>query len=305
MIRDSLHRSKVPAHIHFETSTDKGLREVEKKNFDLILTDHSLPKANAFHLLSELQDKRRTIPIVLLTREGGARAARDAFQRGVDDYLLKEELGAISLFDVIGNLIERRRQKDERIEKEIRLREQAEKDGLTHLYNHRHFLNTLEKEFMRARRYQRSLALIMVDLDGFKLINDTCGHPQGDQVLQNVSRLLLLSVRFVDLVARYGGDEFAILLPETDGRSATRIAERINHEIQKNPFLYEKKVFPISASLGVACLNETIDSAGKFLKEADQALYEAKKNGRNRVVVAKTSSFEAQQQKKFLVSLRS
>lgn len=286
MIRDSLQRSKVPAKLRFVTSTEKGLREIQKKRFDLILTDHSLPEVNAFHLLFELQKRNSPIPVVVVTHEGEARLAREAFRRGVDDFILKEELAAISLFDVVGNLIEKKRGREEQREREDRLREQAERDGLTGLYNHRFFVDALEREFARARRYHRQFSLLMLDLDGFKSINDTCGHPQGDQVLRQTAQLLLQTVRFVDVVARYGGDEFVILLPETDLRTASRLAERIIDEVRRNPFLYEDKVYPVSASLGVACYHPDQASAGTLLKEADRALYDAKRKGRNRVSTA-------------------
>lgn len=285
-IRDSLRRSKVPAVLHFVSSTEEGLCSIARKKFDLVLTDHDLPKANAFYLLFELHKREASVPVILLTRDGEPRIVREAFQRGVDDYLLKEELESISFFDVIGNIIEKRRQKEEREEQQNRLRELAERDGLTGLYNHRFLLEVIEKEFARSRRYHRPFSLLMIDLDGFKSINDACGHPQGDSVLKKISTLLLQTIRFIDLAARYGGDEFAILLPETDLKAASKLAQRIVAEIRKNPFLYEDRVFPLSASIGVACFRSDQDSAGLLLREADQALYEAKKRGRDRVIVA-------------------
>lgn len=286
LIRDSLQRSKVPAALRFVTTTEKGLKELEGKRYDLILTDHALPQASAFQLLMELRRAENPMPVIVVTRDGEARIAREAFQRGADDYLLKEELEAISLFDVIGNVIEKKRQEAEQIQREMLLREQAERDGLTGLYNHRYFLDTIEREFARAKRYQRPLSLLMIDLDGFKSINDSCGHPQGDQVLRQVSRLILQSIRFVDIASRYGGDEFAILLPETDLRAAAKLGERIIKEIRKNPFLFDRKIFPLSASIGLASFRRDQSTAGHLLREADRALYEAKKGGRNRLIAS-------------------
>jgi two-component system cell cycle response regulator len=285
LIRDSLQRSKVPASIEFAASTEKGLDLLERRKFDLILTDHALPEANAYQLLSELQQRELLLPVIVLTRDGEARTAREAFQKGIDDYLLKEELATISFFDVIGNVIEKRREKEEQAKREFLLREQAERDGLTGLYNHRYFLEALEREFARSRRYRRPLSLMMLDLDGFKSINDACGHQQGDQVLKGIARLLLQSVRFVDLAARYGGDEFVVLLPETELRQAARAGKRILEEIHRNPFLFEDKIFPLSASIGIASYRPDQVRAGCLLKEADQALYEAKRRGRNRVII--------------------
>lgn len=284
LIGRSMARAKIPARLSFVTSTSDGLKEMEKDKFDLVLTDHFLPYVNAFHLLQELQKRHLLVPVIVLTHDDEARVAREAFQRGADDYLLKEELEAISLFDVIGDAIEKRRRREDEKEQALLLRQQAERDGLTGLYNHRYFLEALEKEFARARRYRRPLSLLMIDLDGFKTLNDTCGHPQGDKALRQTATLILQSVRFVDLVARYGGDEFALLFPETDIHEAVKIAGRLLHEVRKSPFLFEGRVFPLSASIGVACCRPSHGSAGTLLREADRALYDAKKNGRGRSV---------------------
>lgn len=287
-IRDSLERSKVPADLVFAISTDEGLKNIGKREFDLILTDHKLPEANAFQLLFDLQQRNLPTPVIVLTHESEARVARDAFQRGVDDYLLKEELETISMFDVISNVIEKKDLREEQIKRELLLREQAERDGLTGLYNHRYFIDAIEREFARARRYHRPLSLLMLDLDGFKSINDTCGHPQGDQLLRKIAQIIHQAVRFVDIVSRYGGDEFAVLLPETDLKPAGRLAGRLIDEIRKNPFLHEGKIFPVSASAGVAGYHPEQVTAGSLLKEADHALYEAKRKGRDRIVLSPT-----------------
>lgn len=283
LIRESLSRSKVPARLTFTMRTTEALEKLESETFDLILTDHLLPWVNAFHLLLELQHREIGLPVIVLTHDDEAKVAREAFHRGADDFLLKEELETISFFDVIGDAIEKRRRKEDETAKNLLLREQAERDGLTRLYNHRFFLDALEREFARAKRYRRPLSLLMIDLDGFKAINDTCGHPQGDQVLRQISTLILQSVRFVDLVARYGGDEFALLLPETDVREGVRLAERLLREIKKYPFLHDGRVFPLSASMGIVGCRPNHASAGTFLKDADRALYESKRRGRSRV----------------------
>lgn len=222
-------------------------------------------------------------PVILLTHEENLKTVREAFKLGVSDFLLKVELEAVSLFDIITSVLEKNRARIETRVWTQRLQEQAEQDGLTRLYNHRHFLESLEKEFLRAGRYQRPLSLMMIDLDGFKSINDTLGHPKGDQVLTMIAGLLTQVVRHIDVVARYGGDEFAILLPETDREAAIRIGERVLKEIRRHPFLEGKRIFPLSASIGISSWRSSLPGAGSLLREADQSLYAAKRGGRGRV----------------------
>jgi two-component system cell cycle response regulator len=292
LVQDSFEKSDVPAALRFVNSSEEALATLEKSSFDLILTDHVLPHANAFHFLFEIRQRGLSLPVLLLTRNGEARVAREAFHRGADDFLLKQDLETVSLLEVIGNLIEKRRQRDERAREELLLRDQAERDALTGLYNRRYFAEALEKEFARARRYRRDLSLVMIDLDGFKAINDACGHPQGDRVLQQVSRLLMQGVRFVDVVTRYGGDEFAVLLPETNLKTASRIAGRILKEIRKSPFLHENKIYSLSASIGVAALRPGHASSQALFKETDEALYQAKREGRDRIATGRRSPSE-------------
>ncbi|QQR80181.1 MAG: GGDEF domain-containing response regulator [Deltaproteobacteria bacterium] len=285
-LRESFQTSSLPVTTTFTTSTEEGLKLLRRQNYDLIMTEHHLPHANAFQLLSETKEYYPFTPVILLSQVTETKTARDAFQKGVDDFILKEELSTTSLFDIVTNAIERRRQKEEQEEVNQRYRELAERDGLTGLYNHRFLLGALEREFMRSRRYHRPLSVLILDLDGFKAINDTCGHLEGDHVIQQVGRLLLQTVRFVDIAARYGGDEFVLLLPETGLREAQQLGLRILREIQSHPFIHEGKIFPLSASIGIAEHTIAQEQAGQLLKEADQALYQAKKTGRSKVVVS-------------------
>lgn len=289
ILLSSLKRSQVPAHITFTHSTAEAINILKKTSPDIIITDHHLPHSNAFHILTEAQEYHPHSPVIFLTRHPEPRMTRDAFHKGIDDVIFKEELDTTSLFDVIGNCLERKKQKEEQEEATRHLREMAERDGLTGLYNRRFFTEALEREFMRARRYQRLLSVIIIDLDGFKTINDTCGHPKGDVVIQQVGRLLLQTVRFVDTPARYGGDEFVLLLPETGLREAQHLAHRILKEIQTHPFSNDGKLYPLSASIGIAEHTIVQENAAQLLKEADEALYQAKKSpksGRPKIVIS-------------------
>jgi diguanylate cyclase (GGDEF)-like protein len=166
------------------------------------------------------------------------------------------------------------------------LRRLAMTDALTGLLN-RGAMNVLfKREFDRAVRYRRPLSLMILDIDNFKRVNDTYGHPAGDLVLQRVARLLLAEVRAYDLAARYGGEEFCVLLPETDQTGAFSLAKRVVARIAASPIPLEEIQLAVTASLGVAALDHSIQNLDDLLRRADNALYEAKAAGKNRAVLA-------------------
>jgi len=166
------------------------------------------------------------------------------------------------------------------------LHEMAFRDGLTGLYNHRYFQEEMDKELDRAKRYEREFSLIIFDLDHFKKINDTYGHPAGDQVLVAVSRTAEQAVRKSDIVARYGGEEFAVILPETNFMAAKEVAERIRSEIERLSTDVDGKSISLTVSVGYTCYRHVsnIREKGPVISMADKALYTAKQSGRNRVI---------------------
>ena len=157
-------------------------------------------------------------------------------------------------------------------------------DGLTQIFNKRYFLETLERELSRARRYDRPLALVMFDIDHFKQCNDTFGHRAGDFVLREVADVVRERARKVDVLARYGGEEFAMILPEIDIRGATAFAEKIRAMIGESKFMFEGRHIPVTISIGVAELTPDIATYDDLIKRADARLYKAKQTGRNRLV---------------------
>jgi diguanylate cyclase (GGDEF)-like protein len=159
-------------------------------------------------------------------------------------------------------------------------------DALTHLYNRRGFSELAQREIERARRFQRPVSAIMLDLDNFKLVNDTFGHSVGDKVLQVLAERMHQSLREVDIISRHGGDEFVVLLPETDLFAACSVAERIRQNLSEPMEIENAGPLSITASLGVARgLTASTQDITSLLERADSALYSAKHNGRNRVDV--------------------
>ncbi|MEX2236929.1 MAG: GGDEF domain-containing protein [Dehalococcoidia bacterium] len=173
------------------------------------------------------------------------------------------------------------------------LAEQASHDGLTGLHNRRHFFHVLQAEFERARRHRRPLSVLMLDIDNFKSVNDKHGHLQGDHVLAELGKVFSSGLRQSDVVARYGGDEFAFLLPETEESSAMRVAEKLREAVADASIFRNGTRSDVTISIGVAGLNDSLASEDALVNQVDSALYFAKDCGRNRVEGGTNSSAEA------------
>jgi two-component system, cell cycle response regulator len=156
-------------------------------------------------------------------------------------------------------------------------------DGLTQVYNKRYFMENLDREISRSKRYGRDLSLVLYDIDHFKNINDTYGNLAGDYILKSMSTLVKSNIRREDFLARVGGEEFAAILPEIDHAKALLMAEKVRKLIEAYEFSFEPSKIRISVSIGVATLDDTTSEAADFLKKAEDCLLGAKKEGRNRV----------------------
>ena len=166
------------------------------------------------------------------------------------------------------------------------LYEKSVRDGLTNLYNVRFFKSSLLKELKRTRRHERCCSLIMIDLDFFKKINDSHGHPTGDSVLRKVADIFLDCTRETDIVSRCGGEEFSIILPETPSDGALIVAEKIRKTTEETKFYSTANIqISVTLSLGIATFPEDAEVIESLTDKADQALYSAKHGGRNRVVM--------------------
>jgi len=165
-------------------------------------------------------------------------------------------------------------------------RELSVKDELTQVYNRRHFQHMLQMEWKRAVRFFRDLSIIMIDVDHFKAYNDTFGHLEGDTVLKQIGQILQRNLREVDTVARFGGEEFVLLLPDTDKHGAIAVAEKIRHLVEQNRFMTQdhKSTRPITISAGIATYPDDVSEMDDLIDHADIALYRAKEGGRNQVI---------------------
>ncbi len=156
-------------------------------------------------------------------------------------------------------------------------------DGLTQVHNRRYFDEAVDREISRCRRYGRGLSVLLIDVDHFKSINDTFGHLAGDAVLKEVASTIKRRIRKEDVLARFGGEEFAVLTPEIDLKGATAMAQKVRKVIEKHEFSFDGETIPVTISCGVATLGKKGDDAQALLSRADEKLYEAKEGGRNQV----------------------
>lgn len=190
----------------------------------------------------------------------------------------------LALMEAIGQILAK---SVENVKAHTLFRRMATVDGLTNIYNRRFFMEQMSREFKRARRYHSVLTMIMLDIDYFKLFNDTYGHLRGDRVLHTIAAILKTCVREVDLVARYGGEEFAVLLPEANLDQGVIVAEKIRQAVETHHFkLSDRKsgYAKVTVSLGICTLTSDLQHAADLVNRADMALYRAKKEGRNRCV---------------------
>jgi diguanylate cyclase (GGDEF)-like protein len=169
---------------------------------------------------------------------------------------------------------------------ENKLVEMNQRDGLTGIYNRRFLESKLEEEFNRHKRYGGVYSIIIFDIDHFKDVNDSFGHQCGDFIIKSMTARVSSLIRNVDYLARYGGEEFCCVLPETGIQAAARIAERFREAVSQLESNFDDDVIKITISLGAAEFREDIASSSQLIKKADEALYRAKKEGRNRVAIA-------------------
>jgi diguanylate cyclase (GGDEF)-like protein len=266
---------------------------------DVVLLDLMLDDMDGYSVCRWLRlgEATRDVVIIMLTVKAEVKERVEGLHVGADDYLPKpfdmDELEA-RIFAALRTRNARRELRDRNTELEgllSRTERLAMSDALTGVFNRRRFADVLRHEWASARRYKHPLSLLLFDVDHFKEVNDDRGHAAGDETLKNVAEIISSSIREVDLCARYGGDEFVLLLPHTPPANATVVAERVRSKLARARVTWVGAAARVSLSVGISSNEDAaLEKPEDLVEAADRALYEAKRAGRDRVILARAGT---------------
>ena len=280
LIRDAL--AKDGCIVEIATNGREGIHKIEFFKPDLVLMDQDMPEITGLETLRLLRSRENYVAVIFISAGTSPQTISEALDHSADDYIRKP----FSLQELAARVAVRFRIKDlhDRLQQmNDKLNELAQRDVVTGLFNMRSMYEKIETEIERARRFKRHVACIMMDMDHFKSVNDGHDHLFGSFVLKEVGRLINDSIRKIDIAARYGGDEFLIVLSETDDHGTLTYVERLRAVVEGHTFTDGKDSIRLTTSIGYALspLDREID-AKTLVRLADHALYEAKHGGRNK-----------------------
>jgi two-component system cell cycle response regulator len=273
--------------VDVQTDPSEALFRAAEGNYDLAIVSLGLQNFDGLRLCSQIRslEHTRNLPVLAMAEADNHAKLVRGLEIGINDYLVrpvdKNELLARARTQI------KRKRYTERLRDNVQLSiEMAITDGLTGLFNRRYMESHLSTLVDQAASRGKPIAVMVLDIDYFKSVNDTYGHDAGDDVLREFATRIKKSIRGIDLACRLGGEEFVIVMPETDMAVATIVAERLRRRIASEPFSIAQgtKHIEVTISIGLATLDTVDDNAASILKRADQALYRAKRDGRNRVV---------------------
>jgi len=270
------------------TSAEEARQRLEEAQPDIVLLDVFMPKVSGFEFLRELRTAPRTstIPVILISALSDTKHIVEGLELGANDYVTKPIVMPILTARMEALLRSAELVRRLEVQTEL-LSKLAAFDDLTGAYNRRSMFHHLEAELSRCRRYGRSVSVLMVDLDHFKRVNDSHGHLVGDEALRFVVTIMQAELRAMDLLCRYGGEEFCAILPETNHAGATRAAERLRAAVERSKFSHESVELSLTASVGGASWsNAAGNEVPDLIARADESLLEAKRAGRNCVRIA-------------------
>ncbi len=281
----SMLRSKMELDV--ATDPHAAFFQAAEAPYECVIVSTAFADYDALRLCSQFRtfDRTRSLPIILLADPGEEKRVIRGLELGINDYLMRP-IDQQELLARLRTQVKRKRYNDHLRASVTQTIEMAVTDGLTGLHNRRYLDSHLQTLFDRAVARRRPLSVMITDIDRFKSVNDAYGHDAGDEVLREFASRLRKNVRGIDLACRYGGEEFVVVMPDTEGEIAEKVAERIRAEVAREPFPAgtDGKGLDVTVSVGVSSLRRGLDSVADLMKRADIALYEAKRAGRNRVV---------------------
>lgn len=277
-------------------SEDRLTHALRRGKWDIVITDHNMPGFSSFRVLELTKKYCKDLPVIIVSGTIGEGIAVTAMKAGAQDYIMKDNLSR--LIPAIDREVREGFMRQAKRVAEDALEHMAYHDSLTDLVNRREFERRLVQALEDTHKTGSQHVLLYLDLDQFKIINDTCGHVAGDHLLKQVATLLSHQVRSDDTLARLGGDEFGVLLRGCDSDHALKVAEKLCEEVHEFRFVWQNRPFSVSLSIGMVLINENYNSAGELLSHADLACYAAKDRGRNNVQIYETNDVEMQQRQR-------
>jgi two-component system cell cycle response regulator len=266
-------------------SAPEALEILLKTEFDLVLTDLVMPEMDGISMTKAIRDLRKDIPVLVMTGFASIEYAVEAIKAGATDFITKP-LKLDHVVFIINRVLETRSLRIKAQETDY-YRDLSNRDELTKISNYRHFNYVLQLEIDRQLRYHRPLTLLVIDIDDFKKCNDAHGHLTGDLVLVKVASLLTTQIRGCDFVARYGGDEFTVILPEISEKEALAVCRRIMKSIENYEFqsFEQKNIGLLSVTIGIASFPKNANDGKELIEKADRAMYAGKKAGKKCICI--------------------
>ena len=266
-------------------SAAKALDALAQSDFDLIISDLVMPKMDGISLIKAIRELDKDIPFLVMTGFASIEYAVESMKAGATDFITKP-LKFDHVMLIVNRALETRSLRKMASEREY-YKDLSNSDGLTRISNYRHFSQVLQLEIDRQRRYHRPLTLLMIDIDDFKKTNDRYGHLVGDLVLIKIAALLTAEIRGFDFVARYGGDEFTVILPEVSEKEALAVGRRIMRSVGQYEFTSPEKetIGMLSVTIGIASFPKDATASQDLVARADQAMYSGKSAGKNCICI--------------------
>jgi two-component system, cell cycle response regulator len=264
------------------SSAEEALDQLSKNEIDVVITDIMLPGMDGLELTDRIK-KEYDIDVIVMTGYSGDYSYEEAISKGASDFVFKP-VRFEELLLRLRRVLKERLLTLERVHMLDKLKRLSITDGLTKLYNSRYFYNQIRAEIDRTSRYQRPLSLLLLDIDQFKEYNDSYGHLEGDKVLVGMGGVIKSCLRKMDSAYRYGGEEFTVILPETEGDEAATVAERIRSMVAEDKFYPKGDDDPCTITISIGVTEYVPDEeVAIFVQRADKAMYLSKQSGRNRV----------------------